>query len=244
MPYRRLPNTDVARQRALRTAYEKGKELPPFKLSFSQGTFREIQSFLPVFEKAMIEHKQAYKNQIEKNKDYQLALKKAKLYISHFIQVMNMAIARGDLMQKNRVYYGLGEKDRKLPSLNTEADVIKWGENIIKGEDSRKMKGLTLITNPTIAVVKVRYENFLDAYKFQKTLQKNNNRFLRELAILRDQADNIIVNIWNEVEHSYRDLPEKLRRDKASEYGVTYVYRKNEIDQIEIMGESRINSVL
>ena len=43
MPYRRLPNTDVARLRALRIAFEKGKELPPFQLAFSQTTLQKIQ---------------------------------------------------------------------------------------------------------------------------------------------------------------------------------------------------------
>ena len=60
MPYRRLPNTDVARLRALRTAYTIGKELPPFKLAFSQSTLQKIQSFLPSFEKILLECKHAY----------------------------------------------------------------------------------------------------------------------------------------------------------------------------------------
>ena len=57
MPYRRLPNTDAARHKALTRAFEIGKELPPFKLAFSQSTFQRVQSFLPMFEKAMYETK-------------------------------------------------------------------------------------------------------------------------------------------------------------------------------------------
>ena len=67
MPYRRLPNTDLARLRALRTAYAIGKELPPFKLAYSQSTLQKIQSFLPSFEKTLLECKHAYAKQIEKH---------------------------------------------------------------------------------------------------------------------------------------------------------------------------------
>ena len=47
MPYRRLPNTDTARIRAMKTALEKGKELPPHKLAFSSKTIVNLQKFLP-----------------------------------------------------------------------------------------------------------------------------------------------------------------------------------------------------
>lgn len=243
MPYRRLPNTDNSRLNALKTAYNKGKELPPFKLSYSQSTFHKVQSFLPSFEKAIIEQKQAYNAQINKNQDYMQALKKAKLYISHFIQVMNMAIARGELTPAVRKFYGLKEDSKKLPNLNTESEVIQWGENIIQGESIRTMKGQSPITNPTIAVVKVRYENFMDAYRFQKTLQTRNNRALSKLAELRDEADEIITSVWNEVEEAFIKFPEDEKREKAADYGIVYVFRKNEINKNDLIESSNLNLV-
>jgi hypothetical protein len=74
----------------------------------------------------------------------------------------------------------------------------------------------------------VRYETFLEAYHHQKTLQKNTARALEKLSELRTEADNIIVQIWNEVEESFKDLPDDLKREKAKEYGLIYVFRKNE----------------
>ena len=85
------------------------------------------------------------------------------------------------------------------------------------------------VTNPTIAVVKVRYEKFMEAYTNQKNLQIANTRALKELADLRPIADSIILQIWNEVEESFKDLPDELRREKASEYGLAYIFRKNEM---------------
>jgi hypothetical protein len=228
MPYRRLPNTDVARLKALKQAYQKGKELPPFKLAFSQSTFYRIQSFLTNFETVIRLYKNIYTSSIAKSKEYPVLFKKAKLYISHFIQVMNMAIVRGELLPKIRKFYGIDESDAKVPEMTTESDIIKWGEQIITGETERLKKGMTPISNPTIAVVKVRYAQFMDSYRAKKINQKNNIRILNDVINLRTQADEIILNVWNEVEKYYANLPDDQMRKKAAEYGVSYVYRKNE----------------
>jgi hypothetical protein len=238
MPYRRLPNTDVSRLRALKLAYIKGKELPPFKLAYSTAIYSKILSFLPQFEHALIVHKSAFNNQVNKSKEYLSNLKKAKLYISHFIQVINMAITRGDLQPSILQFYGLQDYDNKVPQLNTESEVIQWGEKLINGETDRLRKGMSPITNPTIALVKVHFEDFMDAYNFQKTLQKSNNRTLHDLAKMRSDADELIVHLWDEIEASYRELPDEMRREKSKEYGVIYVFRKNELRKISVSEES------
>lgn len=229
MPYRRLPNTDTARIKALQKAYQKGKELPPFKLAFSQSTLQKVMSFIPRFEKAMIQLKTASENQKERNSDHIGQIKKVKMYISHFIQVINMAIQRGEQPIAILDYYNLAEYGCKVPPLNTEEEICIIGRNLIEGETARIRKGLPPITNPTIAVVKVWYEKFLDAYMGQKNLQTVTSRMQKDMADLRPEADEIILTIWNEVEHSFKDLPDDLKREKSCEYGIVYVYRKTEI---------------
>lgn len=235
MPYRRLPNTDSARLRALKAACNMGKKTPPQELAYSQATFSKVELFINSFEKAIAHYKAAYDTQVERSKDYQQMLKKAKLYLSHFIQVVNMAIARGELQPTVREFYGMDIDESKLPTLNTEKELIEWGKKIIDGEMARMRKGMTPITNPTIAVVKVRYDQFLEAYNYQKVLQHNTQRMLNELNVLREKADEIILDIWNEVEEHYKDLPDEERRVKAGAYGLVYVYRKNEIKGLPLI---------
>ena len=234
MPYRRLPNTDSARLKALKIAYQKGKELTPFKLAFSQSAFSKIHAFLPGYDAAVRLYKNTYAVNVAKSRDYPNSFKKAKLYISHFIQVMNMAIARGELHPNIRTFYGIDELDNKVPEMNTEADLIKWSELIIAGENERLKKGMTPISNPTIAVVKVRFQQFLDMYHSKKINQKNNIRVLKDVTNLRAQADDIILNVWNEVEKYFSDLPDDMMREKAAEYGVSYVYRRNEMRRLSL----------
>lgn len=232
MPYRRLPNTDKARMRALKTAHEQGKEIPPFKLAFSQETLQRLSSFLPKYEKAIQEYHNTYKIQTANQKEYQNKLKKARLYISHFIQVVNMSITRGEMPPKTRTYYGMQEDEKKLPSLSTEQDLKEWGSRILEGEEQRKKTGLPPVTNPTIAVVKVNYDNFIDAYQFQKQLQENHQRAAEKIHELRKEADQIISSIWDEVESTFSDQTDQQRRSKAKEYGVVYFYRKNELGKL------------
>ncbi|MGE0077803.1 MAG: hypothetical protein AB7S48_08090 [Bacteroidales bacterium] len=241
MPYRRLPNTDSARIRALKVAYEKGKSIPPFQLAYSQSTFAKVELFINTFEKAMAHYKVAYNHQVERGKDYLQLMKKAKLYLSHFIQVLNMSISRGELQASIREIYGMDLDENRIPSLNTEKDLIEWGKKIIDGEMARMRKNQAPITNPTIAVVRVRYEQFIEAYNHQKILQQNTQRTLKELNTLRTKADEIILSIWNEVEACYSELSDDERREKAMEYGLNYVYRKNEIKGLKLLDRSLPN---
>lgn len=232
MPYRRLPNTDNSRLKALSIAYNKGKDLPPFKLAYSQSTLSRVQSLLSAYEHALSENRNAYNLQLEKNKDYHRHTKKARLYVSHFIQVINLAIIRGDLPASTRSYFGLEEDERKLPSLQTDEELFEWGNRLIAGEKERRNANLTPVTNPTIAVVKVFFDRFQEVYNVQNSLRKRCQRAMSDLNEKRHAVDAVIQQLWNEVEDKFKDLPEDLRREKASEYGLVYVFRKNEINPL------------
>jgi hypothetical protein len=231
MPYRRLPNTDAARIRALKTALEKGKELPPNKISYSAKAVVRLQKFLPLFEHNIQLQRQSAASQNKKSKDYNEIVRKARIYLTHFIRVMNMAIFRGDLPAQTRAYYGLATNESTVPSLNTENELISWGRRIIEGEEFRIRKGGSPITNPTIAVVKVRFENFIEAFNIHKTLLKKTLDYMERICDLRKEADEIILQVWNEVEAKHSILPETIRKKKSEDYGLVYFYRKNETEK-------------
>lgn len=243
MPYRRLPNTDNARVKALDQAFEKGAELPPFKLAFSQAMYHQVKSILPAFKNFISEHRNAMSLHAEKNKDYHVRFKKVKLYISHFIQVVDMAIARGDHSSEIRKYYGLNEAEHKLPNLTTEEELINCGTKLIEGERNRKISGQSPITNPSIAIVQVHFDKYIDAYNHQKSLKRRATRAHENLEEIRAKIDTIIQQTWNEVEESFKDLPEEIRREKSTEYGVVYVYRKNELNGLDLFKADQIEQV-
>jgi hypothetical protein len=234
MPYRRLPNTDTARIRAMKTALEKGKELPPNKLAFSSKTIVRLQRFLPQFDHNLQLYRHALSTQNKKSKDYNETLRKARVYLTHFIRVMNMAIFRGDLPVETRAFYGLATDESTVPSLNTENELMSWGRRIIEGEEFRIKKGGSPITNPTIAVVKVRFENFIESWTFHNTLAKRTLDYTEKNYNLRKEADEIILQLWNEIESTFSSYPEDVRKTLCEEYGIVYFYRKGELEKLNV----------
>ncbi len=215
----------------MKTALEKGKELPPHKLAYSSKTIVRLQKFLPQFDHNFQLYRQALYSQNKKSKEYNEALKKARIYLTHFIRVMNMAIFRGDLPAETRAFYGLATDASTVPSFNTENELMNWGRRIIEGEEFRIKKGGSPITNPTIAVVKVRFENFLEAWNNHNALAKRTSDYTEKNCNLRKEADEIILQLWNEIETNHNELPEEIRKSLSEEYGLVYFYRKGELEK-------------
>ena len=229
MPYRRLPNTDSARLKALKTALEKGENIPPKDKPFSQSSLQNLTVGLPQLESLINLQKEAYKQQTTRSVAYNYLYKKARNYVSHFIQVLNLAIIRGDLKKTARDFFGLEMETKKLPAFKTEKELIKWGKIILEGEQERILSGGNPMTNPTIGVVKVHYDNFISAYRQQKNLQEQYMRATQQVADYREKADRVILQLWNEIEASFEPNSEVLKRNLCREYGVVYFFRRNEL---------------
>jgi hypothetical protein len=228
MPYRRLPNTDQSRIHALEKAIEKEGFQEQGQLVLSYRTIQDSSSFLNQFKRAHQQYQQCYESQARSSKDYRSALHTARLYVSHFIQVLYMTIQRGELRKEIKSLYGINPDDTCLPDLSSEASLYEWGKKIIAGEDERVGKGGVPIYNPTIAKVKVFYQLFAEQYFGQKMLQSSTAKALETITQMRPMADTLILDIWNQVEAVYQDLPQEERIEQCSKFGLIYYYRSSE----------------
>lgn len=233
MPYRRLPNTDQARIRALKAAVGKGDVYDIRDLAVNLKTLSEARDFLQKFERAQLYYAQCFENQARASRKHQSNVKMARLYVSHFIQVLNLAILRGEIKTGHKSLYDLPDSNT-VPDLLTETALADWGRKIIEGERRRTSQGGIPIYNPTIARVKVHYDIFLESYERQKAYQLSTSRSLEELTAMRDRADELILDIWNQVEAKFQEvLPNEERLDKCRDYGLVYYYRSGEKIKIE-----------
>lgn len=229
MPYRRLPNTDQARVRALKSVIEKGEQYNVHDLAFTLKSFSEARNFLMRFEAAHIYYTQCYEKQAGTSRKHMVNVKNARMYISHFIQVLNMAVLRDEIKTNQRKLYGLPERSNTVPDLTNETAMVEWGRKIIVGEQMRIAQGGIPIYNPTIARVKVHYDIFVDSYDRQKGAQAVTGRSLEAVAAMRSRADELILDIWNQVEAKFQDVvPTELRLDMCRNYGLVYYYRSGE----------------
>ncbi len=229
MPYRRLPNTDKARIRALRTVVGKIEQYNINDWVVSLKLLNEANNFLAKFEAAHSYYMECFNRQTKAGIKHQVNVKTARLYVSHFIQVLNLAAIRSEIRPSQKELYGLDGKSNSLPDLSTEAALAAWGKKIIQGENIRITQGGIPIYNPTIARVKVHYDLFMESYEQQRNYQTLTARSLEKLASMRSQADALILAIWNQVEARFEKiLPNERRLQQCRDYGVVYYYRTGE----------------
>ena len=84
MPYRRLPNTDQARIRALKAVVAKADVQNLYDLAVSLKTLTEARNFLTRFEAAQAYYLQCFERQSQAGHKHQAKVKMARLYLILF----------------------------------------------------------------------------------------------------------------------------------------------------------------
>ena len=228
MPYRRLSNTDLARLHALREAARRAQEADFTEQVLPYKMLSEIQRLLVPFENAVMQSKDNYETKVNANKQYRHVVQNARMYVSHFIQVLNLAVIRGEIKKEQKLLYGLDPHSHIVPDLASEENLLEWGKKIIEGEQKRMADGGFPIYNPAINKVKVHYDIFCDHQRQHVFHVQNTERVHGDLEPLRAKADALILEVWNQIEQYYSNLLPYAKMLKCQMYGVIYYYRKGE----------------
>ena len=134
MPYRRLPKTDAARLKALKTLLGNNNIYVVRNRFLDWKTINQAQTMHDKLLTAYEQYKISAKAQSRNGVKYAKLLRNARLYVSHFLQVLLMSFERGEIKKTHKELYGLKDEDTKLPNMQTIQGLIKWGEKVIKGE--------------------------------------------------------------------------------------------------------------
>ena len=222
MPAKRLPDTDEERIKILEKIIDL-EENTREKNTLSIREIHDMKSFLLTYERPHTRIKQALNDEVLAEKNCFPLFQKAQLYISHFIQVLYMAVVRHEIKAENLAYYGLEYSDNfTLPDLSTEEAIMEWGERLINGEAARTSQGGAPVYNPTITKVKVHYDLFKEAIYSLKIYRQNTNRNRENIENLHDKADSLIWTAWTKVEFAFGTLPPEERDKKYNEYGIQF----------------------
>ena len=150
------------------------------------------------------------------------------MYVSHFLQVLLMSVERGEIKASQLELYGLNGDARVLPNIKTIEGLIEWGRKTIDGEKARLKKGGRPIYNPTLAMVETHYDLFVAANDQQRLQLERTRQAHDTLVRLRPEVDEILLDLWNQIEVHFADEPWKERVEHCSKYGVVYYNRKGE----------------
>ena len=227
MPYRRLPNTDQARIRALRMAVDSCVQGGIYTNTLKHNTYATAKNFLEKFEREVAIYKKCVSEQSSKrgNAKYEAAFKSARMYVVHFLQVLSMSVMRGEIARAKRAYYGLAVEDDSLPTITLETSVLEWSKKIVDGERKRQGEGGVPIYNPTMGRVSVACDLFREMYEKQQRLQQSTAEALQRVAAMRAECDEIVLNVWQEIETAFAALEGEERLKKCAQYGIIYYTR-------------------
>lgn len=222
MIYRRLPNTDKARLTAIHTLLRKIDEEQNYEI-ISSHQLEMLREKEKAYSK-LIDQRDAHGVlRKENNRQKQQLLRKLKLCISHFFQVINFAIVREEFDKSCRALFGLEENDAVVPSLVNEQSIIHWGHQIVLGERERTKDGSVPISHPNTEHIfsllnkeQVLREKIIE-------LEKRDAEIRSEIKVERGKVDECIKKAWNDVEYFFGNSEKENKRVKSKEYGIVYV---------------------
>ncbi len=234
MPYRLQPNTDAGRINSLEKIIAKSNTYHNDRLVIEYKYIQQVEVMLLYFKQAHSMYNQSYDSQLRSSKQYGTELRTTRMYVSHFMTVLNMCFMRNEIRREFRSLYHLDENIQfPHPDLEDGATVLEWGKKMIEGEQARISRGGTPIYNPTIAKVRVHYDKFKDAYMSKKTQEANTERFLAKLKEMRPKVDTMISTLWDAIERVY-SKEESAKAYKLNEsFGITYEYEREDIKEIK-----------
>ena len=228
MPFRRLPDTDAGRTKALTTAKEKADTTDPAQWAIDAATKARLDATLPSWKTEVTERGTALSGQLEASKEEDEAQAFCALTSTHFIQVFNLGIKRGVYKASDRAYYGIDGNDENTPRITTEADTTLWAQRLIDGEAERTAAGGADMANPSVDDVQAAFADWQSKHTTQSGKKDEYDKEQEDVEGMRPDVDDLIVDIWDEVEFTFRKDDAPSKRRKAREWGVFYDTRPGE----------------
>lgn len=223
MPTRRLPRTTQEIVNALQAAFDHSELFTDkTKLAFTHATYLKLVAFLPNFIIQVTQEGSALAHQTQATQNKVAAFDLSVMYISHFIQALNNAIARGIFPASVRAYYHLDVNDSRVPPIKSEAELVQWNRNIKEGEAARVADGGMPVPWPTAAEVDARYRAYFGHSQAQSGFKETYIKEHGDVTALILEAKALVKDIWDDVENTFRHDEPGLLRTKAEEWGLVY----------------------
>ena len=228
MPYRRLPKTDAARLKALEAIADNNVVYTVEGRFIERETLARVQRLYAQLSDALSQHKLCMRTQVRYSKRITPLQHNAMTYVSHFLQVLFLAVERGEVESKWLTLYGIPEGSMVVPYLKTSEALMEWAPKVIQGERQRIREGGRPILSPPIGSVITHFDVFKTMYEAQRQYQARTVSALADINALRPEIDDTILKVWNMVEKHYEDEPPESRFNSCRRFGVVYYYRRHE----------------
>ena len=147
---------------------------------------------------------------------------------SHFIQVFNLAVARGVFPVAHRAFYKLDVNSDAVPPIGKDSEVIQVAKDLIKGEADRVAAGGAVMTMPPIGDVQTAFNNFHNILMPHSQAVDALDTAQEFFDQLNPEPDAVVKKVWDEIETYYNEELPASQRQNARQWGVVYVLKGSE----------------
>lgn len=230
MPYRRLPNTDRSRLKALKTLLDNNDIYMARDRFLEWKDINQARTAYDTLLTAVGQYEVDKKAQWRSGARIEQLQQRAYMYLSHFVQVLLMGIARGEIKRHMLGLYGMEKDAVMMPFDNSISAILEWAPRIISGEKQRIKNGGRPIYNPTIGMVETHFDIFSEAYQKQLALRKRTADMEKRLKELRPDINALILRIWDQVEAHFSREGDLVadRVEECQKFGIRYYMRRKE----------------
>lgn len=228
------PKSNQDRQQALMMAFMQNANAG-LTNPLTQRTKDRLNAIYPEYNSKMLAMRAKKAESVGLMAEKEKLREKVAMYCSHFIQVFNMCVRRGEYLAAHRTAYQLDIENEKLPPLQLERQVTTVAENIIKGEQLRVAQGGSPMSRPSadeIEDIFVIYKNLISTGSNAKDALDNAQEDVQRL---NKEANGVIKKVWREAEVFYNEQPRPSMREHARRWGVEYArkgYKKKVIGTV------------
>ncbi len=237
MAYRRLPNSTPSVLRTLNKMRDTYLLTPAAERAITAAQFAQLDasvptSFLNRFRKEVSDVDTAQAAQGPLTTALTRAAAKLTMYVSHFHQVFDLGVARGNFQAAARSHYGRDISSNAIPDLSTYQALEEAAQKVMSGEAARQTAEASAylpMSLPSAADISGVYSGFRNLHEASQRAQGNTNREQEEASALYPEAQALAVDLCDTVEFFHRKDPSaSSRRAKCIRWGVVYIYEAGE----------------
>ena len=221
---RQSPNTITGRTKALNTAkIKKDSVVLPTDNILSDATSTRLELGYTNYSNGILAvtlAKSTYHSKIELARPERILMKDN---ITCFYNSLNGLIKRGKAPKSARGYYNLPITNRKMPKMNTDAEILAAAETVLSGDILRVNAGGIAMSGPTIAEFIIVYNLAKPAIIAISIAHTAMNTAVKNLKNQIPEIKDLITHIWDEVEAHYSMNTPVERRVECRLWGVRYI---------------------
>jgi hypothetical protein len=121
--------------------------------------------------------------------------------------------------------------------MRTVGEIVRAAADVVRGEAERVAAGGTPLAQPSAAEIAEWLEQLEGEMKRRKQIMVTLDRISSAVMEMREEVDELILDLWDELDFAYRRDEAPAKRRRLREWGVVYETRTR---RAEVTKEARI----